>query len=158
MRYRYLDDFRRGISVFAIFSYGIAVLGTPQCPPRHEYDKYRPGSVSHTPSTTKTPGRPLYKKVKFYGRREHFVQWFCLLKCALLNVYQRFFYYVYVLWRVAGPGFYYSAGPVGQEIIIGPIMALGWAHQHAFNRRGLFTFPQKGNCFQVYYSLLHSRF
>ena len=30
MRYRYLDDFRRGISVFAIFSYGIAVLGTPQ--------------------------------------------------------------------------------------------------------------------------------
>ena len=34
MRYRYLDDFRRGISVFAIISYGIAVLGTPQCPPR----------------------------------------------------------------------------------------------------------------------------
>ena len=33
MRYRYFDDFRRGISVFAIFSYGIAVLGTPQCPP-----------------------------------------------------------------------------------------------------------------------------
>ena len=33
MRYRYLDDFRRGISVFAIFSYCIAVLGTPQCPP-----------------------------------------------------------------------------------------------------------------------------
>ena len=33
MRYRYLDDFRRGISVFAIFSHGIAVLGTPQCPP-----------------------------------------------------------------------------------------------------------------------------
>ena len=37
MRYRYLDDFRRGISVFAIFSYGIAVLGTPQCPPRCAY-------------------------------------------------------------------------------------------------------------------------
>ena len=34
MRYRYLDDFRRGISVFAIFSYGIAVWGTPQCPPQ----------------------------------------------------------------------------------------------------------------------------
>ena len=33
MQYRYLDDFGRGISVFAIFSYGIAVLGTPQCPP-----------------------------------------------------------------------------------------------------------------------------
>ena len=33
MRYRYLVDLRRGISVFAIFSYGIAVLGTPQCPP-----------------------------------------------------------------------------------------------------------------------------
>ena len=35
MRYRYLlDDFRRGISVFAIvFCYGIAILGIPQCPP-----------------------------------------------------------------------------------------------------------------------------
>ena len=32
MRYRYLDDFRRGISVFHIFSYGIAVLGTPNVP------------------------------------------------------------------------------------------------------------------------------
>ena len=37
MRYRYLDDFRRGISVFAIFSYGIAVLGTPQCPPHYGF-------------------------------------------------------------------------------------------------------------------------
>ena len=36
LKYRYLDDFRRGISVFAIFSYGIAVLGTPQCPPLWE--------------------------------------------------------------------------------------------------------------------------
>ena len=34
MRYRHLDDFRRGISVFAIFSHGNAVLGTPQCPPQ----------------------------------------------------------------------------------------------------------------------------
>ena len=33
MRYRYLDDFRRGISVFAIFSYGIAVLDTPPMSP-----------------------------------------------------------------------------------------------------------------------------
>ena len=35
MRYRYLDDFPPGISVFAIFSYGITVLGTPppKCPP-----------------------------------------------------------------------------------------------------------------------------
>ena len=33
MRYRYLDDFRRGISVFALFSYGIAVLGTPPMSP-----------------------------------------------------------------------------------------------------------------------------
>ena len=32
---------------------------------------------------------------------------------------------------------------LGQEIIIGPIMALGWAHQHAFNRRGLFTFKKE---------------
>ena len=36
MRYRYLVDLRRGISVFAIFSYGIAVLGTPQCPPHYD--------------------------------------------------------------------------------------------------------------------------
>ena len=35
MRYRYLDDFRRGISVFAIFSYGIAVLGNPPPHPHH---------------------------------------------------------------------------------------------------------------------------
>ena len=33
MWYRYLDNFRRGISVFAIFSYGIAVLGNPPPPP-----------------------------------------------------------------------------------------------------------------------------
>ena len=33
MGYRYLDYFRRGISVFAIFSYGIAVLGTPPMSP-----------------------------------------------------------------------------------------------------------------------------
>ena len=33
MLYRHLDDFRRGIAVFAIFSYGIAVLGSPQCSP-----------------------------------------------------------------------------------------------------------------------------
>ena len=32
MRYRCLDDFPRGISVFAIFSNGIAVLGTPPPP------------------------------------------------------------------------------------------------------------------------------
>ena len=37
MRYRYLVDLRRGISVFAIFSYGFAVLGTPQCPPRYNF-------------------------------------------------------------------------------------------------------------------------
>ena len=41
MRYRYLDDFRRGISVFAIFSYGIAVLGTSQCPPLYTWDLCR---------------------------------------------------------------------------------------------------------------------
>ena len=33
MRYRYLVDFRRGISVFVIFSYGIAVLVTPPMSP-----------------------------------------------------------------------------------------------------------------------------
>ena len=37
MRYRYLDDFRRVISVFAIFSYDIAVLGTLQCPPHVDW-------------------------------------------------------------------------------------------------------------------------
>ena len=38
MRCRYFDDFRHGFSVFANFSYGIAVLRTPppplQCPPQ----------------------------------------------------------------------------------------------------------------------------
>ena len=33
MQYRYFIDFWHGISIFAYFSYGIAVLGTPQCPP-----------------------------------------------------------------------------------------------------------------------------
>ena len=33
MRYWYFVDFRHGISVFVKFSYGIAVLGTPQCLP-----------------------------------------------------------------------------------------------------------------------------
>ena len=32
MRYRYFVHFRHGISVCANFSYGTAVLGTPQCP------------------------------------------------------------------------------------------------------------------------------
>ena len=32
MRYPYLDYFRRGISVFAIVCYVIAVLGTPNVP------------------------------------------------------------------------------------------------------------------------------
>ena len=52
MRYRYLDDFRRGISVFAIFSYGIAVLGTPQCPPQ----RLRTESL---PQSSLGPVRPL---------------------------------------------------------------------------------------------------
>ena len=33
MRYQYLVDFWHDISVFLNVSYGIAVLGTPQCPP-----------------------------------------------------------------------------------------------------------------------------
>ena len=33
MQHLYLVDFRCDISVLAIFSCGIAVLGTPQCPP-----------------------------------------------------------------------------------------------------------------------------
>ena len=49
MRYRYLDDFRGGISVFAIFSYGIAVLGTPQCPPPELWQPAREnGGKFHT--------------------------------------------------------------------------------------------------------------
>ena len=46
MRYRYLDDFRRGISVFAIFSYGIAVLDTPQCPPPRARDNKQRRRIS----------------------------------------------------------------------------------------------------------------
>ena len=52
MRYRYLDDFRRGISVFAIFSYGIAVLGTPQCPPQEEKCKKTTQLLSRHNSVT----------------------------------------------------------------------------------------------------------
>ena len=33
MRYQYFGDFWHGVLVFANFSYGIMVLGTPQCPP-----------------------------------------------------------------------------------------------------------------------------
>ena len=33
MQYWYLDDFRSGVPVFAFFSYGIAVLGTPPISP-----------------------------------------------------------------------------------------------------------------------------
>ena len=36
MWYQYLDDFPCSILVFAIFSYGIAVLGIPQYPPPHD--------------------------------------------------------------------------------------------------------------------------
>ena len=45
MRYRYLDDFRHVISVFAIFSYGIVVLGTLQCP-HHQVDELEKTLVS----------------------------------------------------------------------------------------------------------------
>ena len=34
MQYRYVVYFRHGLSVFANFSYGVAVLGASQCPPR----------------------------------------------------------------------------------------------------------------------------
>ena len=33
MEYWYFVDFQHGILVFATFSYRIAVLGIPQCPP-----------------------------------------------------------------------------------------------------------------------------
>ena len=55
MRYRYLDDFRRGISVFAIFSYGIAVLGTPQCPPlcvAERFSQKMPATAAVAPKTS----------------------------------------------------------------------------------------------------------
>ena len=58
MGYRYLDDFRRGISVSAIFSYGIAVLGTPQCPPQFGYLKCY-GSF-YNPLSTMGPYRSVY--------------------------------------------------------------------------------------------------
>ena len=52
MRFRYLDDFQRGISVFAIFSYGIAVLGAPQCPPLYLFppDFHLPSTAVIVPS------------------------------------------------------------------------------------------------------------
>ena len=46
MRNRYLDDFWRGISVFAIFSFGIAVLGTPPNVPLLKTRRKLAGKVS----------------------------------------------------------------------------------------------------------------
>ena len=40
MWYRYLDDFPCSILVSAIYCYGIAVLGIPQCPPPHDNHIY----------------------------------------------------------------------------------------------------------------------
>ena len=37
MQYRYFVDFRHGVSVFANFSYGFAVLGTPNVPLNNLY-------------------------------------------------------------------------------------------------------------------------
>ena len=37
MQYRYLVEFRHRIWEFSNFSYSIAVLGTPKCPPLREY-------------------------------------------------------------------------------------------------------------------------
>ena len=64
MRYRYLVDLRRGISVFAIFSYGIAVLGTPQCPPPPEptfsHSNLTPGMVDEEPLCGCATSKSLY--------------------------------------------------------------------------------------------------
>lgn len=55
MRYRYLDDFRRGISVFAIFSYGIAVLDTPQCSLFIITQEFKPLMPAQTPANVVPP-------------------------------------------------------------------------------------------------------
>ena len=68
MRYRYLDDFRRGISVFAIFSYGIAVLGTPQCPPRIGVSKYSCSSFQPL-ENMRDKQQTLKKKIDFLAAR-----------------------------------------------------------------------------------------
>ena len=64
MRYRYLDDLQRGISVFAIFSHGIAVLGIPQCPPPDDSTFYliRRHRLLHIVN-----GPPLYIQFCFKG-------------------------------------------------------------------------------------------
>ena len=40
MRYQYFVDFWHSNLVFASFSYGFVVLGTPQCPPHEEFIKF----------------------------------------------------------------------------------------------------------------------
>ena len=40
MQYQYFGDLRHGILVFANFSYSIAVLGNPQCPPLYNLELY----------------------------------------------------------------------------------------------------------------------
>ena len=64
MRYQYLDDFRRGISVFVIFSYGIAVLGTPQCPPRKSVKKFFSRTRLNMPYHTKFWCRSLVRRMR----------------------------------------------------------------------------------------------
>ena len=55
MRYRYFVDFGHGISVFHNFSFGIAVLGTPQCPPREGAKYLLSSRFSHFWKQYKTP-------------------------------------------------------------------------------------------------------
>ena len=61
MRYRYLDNFRRGISVFVIFSYGIALLVTPQCPPP-DREYARRSSQARSTRGQENEAWALYKK------------------------------------------------------------------------------------------------
>ena len=52
MEYRYFVDFQLGISVFATFSYGIVVLGIPQCVPLETFSNSVEVAMDRTPVMT----------------------------------------------------------------------------------------------------------
>ena len=64
MRYRHFVYFRHGISEFVNFSYGIAVLSTPQCPPPTVIQKLLPREELRAPVQTHIVLRK--NKLEFY--------------------------------------------------------------------------------------------
>ena len=85
MRYRHFVYFRHGIWVFVNFSYGIAVLGTPQCPPPTVIQKLLPREELRAPVQNHIVLRK--NKLEFY----HYLKIrFCLSINATVHTYFSF--------------------------------------------------------------------